>query len=144
MLNVVVVDDSVLMRNNIKSYVEELGHKVVGEAENGIVAVEMCSKLNPDIITMDITMPDMDGITAIKKIREFNTDVNIIISTSHGQENIIMQSLQAGAKGYILKPMNKDKLSDIIDNIYQTKSNDEEEYLLDDWFRWYRNKKFYM
>jgi len=131
MLNILVVDDSVLMRNNIKSYVKELGHNVLGEAQNGSIAVKMCKELSPDLITMDITMPDMDGITAIKQIREFNNDVNIIVSTSHGQEEIIMRSLQAGAKGYILKPMSKDTLLSTIQNIYQTSNNDSE-YLLDD------------
>ena len=132
MLNILIVDDSILMRNNIKSYIEDLGHRVIGEAENGAVAVTMCAELNPDIITMDITMPNMDGITAIKKIREFNTDVNIIVATSHGQEEIIMKSLQAGAKGYILKPMNKNNLNDTIHSIYKTTNKVNEEYLLDD------------
>ncbi len=133
MLNVLIVDDSILMRNNIKSYVEDLGHNVVGLAENGAIAVAMCQELNPDVITMDITMPDMDGITAISKIREFNSDVNIIVATSHGQEEIIMKSLQAGAKGYILKPINKDNLSEAIKNIYnKDTANSDEEYLLDD------------
>ncbi len=132
MLNILVVDDSILMRNNIKSYIEGLGHKVVGEAKNGAIAVTMCKELNPDLITMDITMPDMDGITAISKIREFNSDVNIIVATSHGQEEIIMKSLQAGAKGYILKPINESNLSDAIHNIYKIDEKDDEEYLLDD------------
>ncbi|MFT5661656.1 MAG: two-component system chemotaxis response regulator CheY [Sulfurimonas sp.] len=131
MLNILIVDDSVLMRNNIKSYIEDLGHKVIGEAQNGTIAVEMCSTLKPDLITMDITMPDMDGITAISKIREFNTDVNIIVATSHGQEEVIMKSLQAGAKGYILKPINENNLNEAINNIYGSIKNNEE-YLLDD------------
>ena len=81
---------------------------------------------------MDITMPDMDGITAIKEIRKFNKDVNIIVVTSHGQEEIIMQSLQAGAKGYILKPMNENNLSEAINNIYNINKKTTDEYLLDD------------
>ena len=132
MLNFSVVDDSVLMRNNIKSFVEGLGHTVIGEAENGAIAVAMCSELKPDVITMDITMPDMDGITAISKIREFNNDVNIIVATSHGQEEIIMKALQAGAKGYILKPINENNLNEAIENIYKDDVLDDEEYLLDD------------
>ncbi|NOQ29567.1 MAG: response regulator [Helicobacteraceae bacterium] len=132
MLNILIVDDSILMRNNIKSYVENLGHNVVGEAENGAIAVKMCAELKPDIITMDITMPDMDGITAILKIREFNDKVNIIVATSHGQEEIIMKALQSGAKGYILKPMNETNLNEAISNIYKKDTTNEEEYLLDD------------
>ncbi len=132
MLNILVVDDSILMRNNIKSFVESLGHNVVGEAENGAIAVAMCTELKPDVITMDITMPNMNGMQAIAKIREFNSDVNIIVVTSHGQEEIIMKSLQAGAKGYILKPINENNLNEAIQNIYKTDETDDEEYLLDD------------
>lgn len=132
MLSILIVDDSILMRNNIKSYVESLGHRVIGEAENGIIAVKMCAKLNPDIITMDITMPDMDGITAITKIRKFDDKVNIIVATSRGQEEVIMKSLQAGAKGYILKPINESNLNEAIDNIYNADQLNDDEYLLDD------------
>ncbi len=132
MLNILVVDDSILMRNNIKSFVESLGHNVVGEAENGAIAVAMCTELKPDVITMDITMPNMNGMQAIAKIREFNSDVNIIVVTSHGQEEIIMKSLQAGAKGYILKPINENNLNEAIQNIYKTDETNDEEYLLDD------------
>ncbi len=132
MLNILVVDDSILMRNNIKAYVESLGHVVVGEADDGTMAVTLCAELHPDIITMDITMPDMDGITAIAKIREFDDNVNIIVATSHGQEEVIMKALQAGAKGYILKPINEGNLSEAIDNIYKADDENNEEYLLDD------------
>jgi two-component system chemotaxis response regulator CheY len=132
MLNVLVVDDSILMRNNIKTYVEDLGHKVIGEAENGAIAVKMCADLKPDLITMDITMPEIDGITAISEIREFDKRVNMIVATSHGQEEVIMKALQAGAKGYILKPMTKSNLNEAIGNIYQKDTPNNEEYLLDD------------
>jgi len=132
MLNILVVDDSILMRNNIKSYVKSLGHKVVGEAQDGAVAVKMCAELTPDVITMDITMPDMDGITAIAKIREFDNKVNIIVATSHGQEEVIMKALQAGAKGYILKPINESNLNEAISNIYKDHTTNDEEYFLDD------------
>ncbi len=132
MLNILVVDDSILIRNNIKAYVESLGHSVIGEADDGTTAVTLCAELNPDVITMDITMPDMDGITAITKIREFNDKVNIIVATSHGQEEIIMRALQAGAKGYILKPINENNLREAIGNIYESDNKNSEEYLLDD------------
>ena len=132
MLNILIVDDSILMRNNIRSYVESLGHFVIAEADDGTKAVAKCAELKPDVITMDITMPNMDGITAIAKIKEFNTDVNIIVATSHGQEEVIMKALQAGAKGYILKPVNKNNLNEAINNIYNNEIIDKEEYLLDD------------
>jgi len=132
MLKILVVDDSILVRNNIKKFIQSLGHNVIGEAENGIQAIEKCKELNPDLITMDITMPDMDGITAIKKIHEFNQEVNTVVVTSHGQEEIIMKALQAGAKGYILKPMNETNLNEAIESIYNSIQINKNEYLLDE------------
>ena len=71
MLNILVVDDSLIIRKNIKKYITNLGHSIAGEAKTGTQAIELCKELKPDLITMDITMPDMDGITAIVKIKEF-------------------------------------------------------------------------
>jgi len=117
MLNILVVDDSLIMRRNIKKYISELGHNIVGEAKNGYEAVKMAKKLTPDIITMDITMPKMDGIEALKAVLVDNKDINIIMTTSHGQENIVANALQMGAKGYILKPVTKENLLNSIDAI---------------------------
>jgi len=132
MLNILVVDDSLIIRKNIKKYIVSLGHAVVGEAKNGTIAIEQCKKLQPDLITMDITMPDMDGITAVTKIREFNKEVKIIMITSHGQEEMVVSSLKVGAQGYLLKPINEEKLSVAIANIYLGYSGEEDEEFLDD------------
>lgn len=134
MLNILVVDDSLIIRRKIKTYIANLGHNVTGEAKTGAQAVEQCKALNPDLITMDITMPDMDGIEATKKIREFNTDVNIVMVTSHGQEKMVSKSLKSGAQGYILKPITEDILASSIGNLYPeySVSNDKNDELLDD------------
>lgn len=134
MLNILVVDDSLIIRKNVSKYLTNLGHKVVGESKTGALAVEDCKKLKPDFITMDITMPDMDGITAVKKIREFDKDVNIIMVTSHGQEDMVVSSLKAGAKGYILKPVNEEKLAKAIASVSDKYSSDgdQEDELLED------------
>ncbi|MFT5661395.1 MAG: two-component system chemotaxis response regulator CheY [Sulfurimonas sp.] len=132
MLNILVVDDSLIIRKNIKKYITNLGHSIVGEAKNGAQAIELCKELSPDLITMDITMPDIDGITAVKKIREFNQDVNIIMITSHGQEEMVVSSLKAGAQGYLLKPINEEKLAKSIGNIYEQYSENCDDELLDD------------
>ena len=133
MLNVLVVDDSLIIRKNIKKYVAALGHNVVGEAKSGSQAVEQCRTLYPDLITMDITMPDMDGIEAVTKIREFNLSVKIIMVTSHGQEDMVISSLKAGAKGYILKPVNEEKMDKAIKNLYSDENiDDDDDELLDD------------
>ena len=134
MLNILVVDDSLIIRRNIKKYITNLGHAVAGEAKNGVQAIEQCKKLKPDLITMDITMPDMDGISALKEIREFNKDVNIIMVTSHGQEDMVVSSLKSGAQGYLLKPINEEKLMQVISNIYSEYKDDSDDELLDDDF----------
>jgi len=134
MLNILVVDDSLIIRKNIKKYITNLGHSIAGEAKNGAMAIERCKELQPDLITMDITMPDMDGIEAVKKIREFNTEVNIIMVTSHGQEEMVVSSLKAGAQGYLLKPINEEKLSQAIGNIYEEYTEDLDDEFLDDDF----------
>ncbi|WP_455757385.1 response regulator [Sulfurimonas sp.] len=132
MLNILVVDDSLIIRKNIKKYITSLGHSIVGEAKNGTQAIEFCKELKPDLITMDITMPDMDGITAVKHIREFDKDVNIIMVTSHGQEEMVVMSLKSGAQGYLLKPINEEKLAHSIGNIYEEYAQDTDDELLDD------------
>jgi two-component system, chemotaxis family, chemotaxis protein CheY len=133
MLNFLVVDDSLIIRKNVTKFLTALGHTVVGESKTGEIAVDDTKRLKPDFITMDITMPDMDGITAVKKIREFDQDVNIIMVTSHGQEDMVVSSLKAGAKGYILKPVSEEKLAKSIASInekYAIQIEDDE--FLDD------------
>ena len=119
MLNILVVDDSLVIRKKIKTFIVELGHNVINEAKDGLQAVELCKELKPDLITMDITMPELDGIESLKLIREFNKDVKVIMVTSHGQEDMVSQSLKVGACGYILKPISKAKLEEAIGNIYE-------------------------
>ncbi len=110
MLKVLVVDDSLIARRNINKFLTNLGFSVVDEAKNGLEAVEKARKIKPDLITMDITMPDMDGIDAVKAIKEFDDNVKIIMATSHGQEQMVLASIKAGARGYILKPITQEKL----------------------------------
>lgn len=118
MLNVVVVDDSLIMRRNISRMLTEFGHKIVAEAINGLEAIRCCENYTPDLITMDITMPDMDGITAVKEIRKINKYVKIIMITSHGQENMVKDAIRAGASGYLLKPIAEDKFFQTLDKIF--------------------------
>ena len=118
MLNVVVVDDSLILRRNISRMLIELGHKVVAEAANGLEAIHYCEEYTPDLITMDITMPDMDGITAVKEIRKVNKYVKIIMITSHGQENMVKDAIRAGASGYLLKPIVEEKLAKTLDKVF--------------------------
>ena len=133
MLKVLVVDDATIIRKKISSYATNLGHKVIASAQSGKEAVSMAKEFEPDLITMDITMPDMNGIVAVKRIREFNKTVKIIMITSHGQEDLVMKSLKEGARGYVLKPITQEKLANAIGNIFpQYNIDSEDDELLDD------------
>lgn len=116
-LKILVVDDSSIVAMKLKKMLEELGHEVVATAKTGQQALEAFAEHGPDLVTMDITMPDMDGIEATKKILEQAPETMIIMVTSHGQEQMVMDAIDAGAKGYVLKPFSKDKLADHIDKL---------------------------
>ncbi len=127
MLNILIVDDSMIIRRNIRKIFEEVGDKIVAEAKNGIEACSQYKNTLPDLVTMDITMPDMDGITAVKKIIEEYPNAKIVMITSHGQENMVIDAVKAGAKGYILKPLSKDKILESVESIFGVKRKDIEE-----------------
>ena len=133
MLNVLVVDDALVIRKNITRFLSELGHTVVADVSNGKEAVEFC-KQNSDInmITMAITMPEMDGIEATKLIKEILPDVSIVMITSHGQEELVSQSLKAGAKNFVLKPITKEKLEETIGKLFKEYAKEEDDELIDE------------
>lgn len=118
MLKIVVVDDSLIIRRNIVKMLEQMNHEIVAEAKNGQEAIACCSQEMPDLITMDITMPDMDGIEAVRGIIKRNAEAKIIMVTSHGQEEMVIAAIKAGASGYVLKPVNAEKLSQAITRIF--------------------------
>ena len=130
-LNILIVDDSLIMRKNLIRNLDILGHKVIAEAPDGQQGIDSYIGSKPDLVTMDITMPGMDGITAVKKIKEINVEANIVMVTSHGQESMVMAALKAGAKGYIMKPVTPDKLRESIGRIYPDLASETEEELLD-------------
>ena len=108
MARVLVVDDAAFMRLSIKTMLEKNGFQVVGEAENGRVAIKKFVELSPDIITLDITMPDMDGIEALKSIRKLNPEAKIVMITAMGQECMVKEAIIAGAKGFLVKPFKEE------------------------------------
>lgn len=118
MLNVLVVDDSIIMRRNIKKYLTCLGHNIIGEAKDGNEALLFCEEEKPNLITMDISMPGANGIEIIKKIKKLNKYFSIIMITAYGHNKILKEALNAGAEGYILKPVSEDKLYQSIGKIY--------------------------
>ena len=131
-LDILIVDDSLIMRVNLVRSLEGIGHNIISETDNGASSIVAYQEHKPDLVTMDITMPDMDGITAVQKIKEFDENANIIMVTSHGQEAMVMGALKAGAKGYILKPVSPDKLRESIGKIFPELKNSTSDELLDE------------
>lgn len=131
MAKILVVDDIAIMRHVIKKHLEKLGHTVVAEAENGDRALNQYKLYNPEIVTMDITMPAengvKNGIEALELIKEFDKNAKVVMVTSHGEEKLVIEALSKGAKGYILKPVNEDKLKTILSKIIPKAVTEEEE-----------------
>lgn len=111
---VLIVDDAAFMRMMIKDILEKNGYEVVGEAQNGLEAVEKYDELRPDLVTMDITMPEMDGIEALKKIREINSDATVIMCSAMGQQAMVIDAIQAGAKDFIVKPFQAERVLEAV------------------------------
>lgn len=107
---ILIVDDAAFMRMMIKDILTKNGYEVVGEAENGAVGVKLYKELKPDLVTMDITMPEMDGITAVKAIKKIDPDANIIMCSAMGQQMMVMEAIQAGARDFIVKPFQQERV----------------------------------
>lgn len=110
MKRVLIVDDAAFMRLSLKTMLENNGFEVVGEADNGIKAIEMYKKLKPDIVTMDITMPNMEGTEALEQIVKIDENANVIMVSSLGQETKVRKAILNGAKGFVIKPFKEEFL----------------------------------
>ncbi len=107
---VLVVDDAMFMRATVKRILENGGYEVVGEAENGKIAVELYAELKPDAVLLDITMPIMDGLAAAKSILASDPAAVVLMCTALGQQNLVIEAIQAGVKDYITKPFQPDRV----------------------------------
>ncbi|EFL52278.1 response regulator receiver protein [Solidesulfovibrio fructosivorans JJ]] len=116
-LRVMVVDDSGLTVKKMVKLLEELGHEVAAVATTGRQAVADYPTVAPDMVAMDITMPELNGIEATRLIMDADPEARIIIVTSHGQEQMVMDAIEAGAKGYILKPVKLEKLRETLETV---------------------------
>lgn len=112
-----VVDDSLITVRKISQILEDLGHEVTGYALNGTDAIAKYRELKPDLVTMDITLPDINGIQVVQNILASDKSALIIMITSHGQEQMVIDSIDAGAKGYVMKPVKPDILRDTIEQV---------------------------
>ncbi|WP_346354933.1 response regulator [Azotosporobacter soli] len=117
MAKILVCDDSAFMRMMLKKVLIEQGHEIVGEAGDGMEAVAQYEKLQPELVTMDITMPKMDGIEAVRRIHELNPVARIVMVTALGQKAIITDALRAGAADFIVKPFDPEKVASIVKKV---------------------------
>jgi two-component system chemotaxis response regulator CheY len=115
--NILIVDDAAFMRMMIKDILSKNGYIVIGEAENGAKAVEKYNELKPDLVIMDITMPEMDGIEAVKAIKGIDSKANIIMCSAMGQQAMVIESIQAGAKDFIVKPFQAERVIEAVSKV---------------------------
>jgi two-component system chemotaxis response regulator CheY len=117
MANILIVDDAAFMRMMIKDILMKNGYSVVGEAENGVKAIEKYKELEPDLVIMDITMPEMDGIQAVKQIRSISSEAKIIMCSAMGQQAMVIESIQAGARDFIVKPFQAERVVEAVKKV---------------------------
>ena len=114
---ILIVDDAAFMRMMIRDILKKEGYEVVGEAKDGKEAVELYRELSPALVLMDITMPVMDGIEALKKIKEFNPSAVVIMCSALGQSSMVIEAIGAGAKDYIIKPFQTDRVLEAVKKV---------------------------
>ncbi|MFH0772409.1 MAG: response regulator [Candidatus Omnitrophota bacterium] len=120
MANILIVDDAVFMRKMLSDVLTKDGHKVVGEAENAKEAINIYKKLKPDIVTLDIIMPEVEGVDSMKAIKELlNIDSNakIIMVSAMGQQELVVEAIQAGAKDFIVKPFQPSRVTEAVNRL---------------------------
>jgi two-component system chemotaxis response regulator CheY len=114
---ILIVDDAAFMRMMIRDILEKNSYEVAGEAENGETAVRLYKDLKPDAVLMDITMPKMDGIEAVKEIINMDKNAKIIMCSAIGQHSMVIESIQAGAKDFIVKPFQPARVVEAVKNV---------------------------
>ena len=117
MAKILIVDDAAFMRMMIKDVITKNGFEVAGEAVNGMDAVDRYNELKPDLVLMDITMPEMDGIEALKAIRAADAGANVIMCSAMGQQAMVIDAIQSGAKDFIVKPFQADRVLEAVKKV---------------------------
>ncbi|MDR3602980.1 MAG: response regulator [Desulfosporosinus sp.] len=112
--NIMIVDDAAFMRMMLKDILTKNGFTVIGEAENGAVALKKYMELQPDLTIMDITMPEMDGLQAVKEIRKRNPKARIIMCSAMGQQSMVIEAIQSGARDFVVKPFQAERVIEAI------------------------------
>ena len=120
MANILIVDDSKFMRKMLSGILAEEGHQIVGEAENAKEAMELYKKLNPDLVTLDIIMPEVEGVDAILALKEMinvNPQAKVVMISAMGQEEVVGECIEVGAKDFIVKPFQPSNIAGVVDRV---------------------------
>ena len=112
--SILICDDAAFMRMMIKDILVKNGYNIAGEAENGVKAVEKYQETKPDLVLMDITMPEMDGIQALKKIKAIDANASVVMCSAMGQQAMVIESIQSGARYFIVKPFQPDRVIEAV------------------------------
>lgn len=115
--SILIVDDAVFMRTVLKKMLTEEGYNIAGEASNGVEAISRAKELLPDVITLDITMPEMDGVTALPDIMKASPNSRVIMCSAMGQQPMVVEAIKKGAKDFIVKPFQKARVLQAIENV---------------------------
>ncbi len=115
--NILICDDAAFMRMMIKDILTKNGYNIAGEAENGAKAVEKYNETKPDLVLMDITMPEMDGIQALKKIKAGDPNASVIMCSAMGQQAMVIEAIQSGAKDFIVKPFQAERVLEAVKKV---------------------------
>lgn len=113
-MRILIVDDAKFMRMILRSILEKAGHTIVGEGNNGAVGFKLYKELKPDLVLLDVTMPEVDGIECVRQIKGYDKDAKIIMCSAMGQKSMIMDSISAGATDFIVKPFQADRVLSVI------------------------------
>ncbi|MFO1443699.1 response regulator [Bacillus sp. Bva_UNVM-123] len=117
MARILIVDDAKFMRMTLSSILHKANHEIVGEGENGIDAIRLYGELNPDLVTMDITMPEMSGLEAVKEIKKAYPNAKVIMCSAMGQQKMVVEAIEAGAKDFIVKPFDEGRVLEAVNRV---------------------------
>ncbi|WP_053219567.1 response regulator [Virgibacillus senegalensis] len=117
MANILVVDDAKFIRVTLAGILEQGGHTVIGEAENGEQAVNVYKRLSPDLVTMDITMPEKNGMDALEEIKAYDSQAKVIMCSAMGQQKLVVQAIEKGAKDFIVKPFDENRVLEAVNRV---------------------------
>lgn len=120
-VRILIVDDAIFMRKMIGDILKKEGYEICGEAENGIEALSKYKELHPDLVTMDIIMPDMSGIDAVQEIVKQDSSAKILMVSAMGQQSLVVEAIQKGAKDYVIKPFQPSRVLEAVERVLKAK-----------------------